>query len=85
MVHRSPSTQRDNRCAGSSHQSNYAFFVCIQHVLMLFVLKHASAPLHPLALYLQLPVELLPKPVKKSGDEVQAYMISHSYLCGGGN
>lgn len=39
-----------NRCAGSSHQSNYVFFVWIQHVRMLFVLKRASAPFHPLAL-----------------------------------
>lgn len=76
---------RYNRCAGSSHQSNYVCLVCIQHVHMLLVLKHASALLHPLALYLGLPVELLPKPVKKGGDEVQEYMSSHSYLYGGDN
>lgn len=53
---------------------------------MLFLLKHASALLHPVALYLRLPVEFLPTPEKKSGDEeVQEYMRSHSYLHGGGN
>lgn len=63
---------------------NYALFVCIQHVHMLFVLKNAAIPLHPLALYLQFCIEFLPKPEWKSVDEeVQEYSIC--YLLGGGN
>lgn len=59
-----------NRCAGSSQQSNYVFFVWIQHVRMLFVLKRASAPFHPLAPSpCSLAAELLPKPAKERGDE----------------
>lgn len=53
----STSARRVNRCAGSSQQSNYAFFVTSQHVHMLFVEKHASALLHPSALRSRAPAK----------------------------